>query len=211
MVRPLTWLLAAAVTAGCLSGAHAYLRLSDDYRMPREFADASTYLELEDAWLRHAPLGLEGGIAAILEDPAVGAARLAYDASRSATPGRPGRHAEQTWEELYRQGDRIPFRVRWRFNKHFHRQATLEPGSGWTFTLEDNSGQKLAPAEIGPLETLRDKADWVGEFRIWFPRRSIDGRLLITNHTRSLLLSVAGIPGDATLSWRFLPLLEARD
>lgn len=200
------WLAAAGVLAGCLSGSHAYLKLSSDYGMPAEYSEAEQYAALREDWLRHATVGLEGGIAAILEDPAVGAAMVAYQAERSGTPGRPGKQAEETWSLLYGKGDRIPIRVRWTFNKHFHRENTLDPAN-WKFQLVDDRGLTLEPVEIGSLETIRDARDWIGEFRIWFPRKTIDGRLLVTSHTRSLTLLVKGGPGDAALEWRFLPLL----
>ena len=211
MKRLASGFLAVAAIAGCLSGAHAYLDLSEDYRPPREFPDPASFRDVEDTWLRNAPLGLEGHIAAILEDPAVYAAQLAYEASRSGSPGRPGKAAEQGWEAMFKGGSRLPIRIRWRFNKHFHRQATLEPTSGWAFTLTDDQGNTLLPVEIGSLATTRDAADWVGEFRVWFPRTTIDGRRLITTHTRQLTLHVAGRPGDAQVMWRFRPLLEGRD
>ncbi len=201
----------AGLLVGCLAGQHAYLKLSSDYRLPAEYSEAETYAALRDQWLRHSALGLEGGIAAILEDPAVGAALVAYDASRSAGAGRPGKQAAETWDLLYGTGDRIPLRIRWTFNKHFHRQATIEPGNAWRFRLIDDRGLSLEPIEIGHLEQIRDARDWIGEFRIWFPRRTIDGRLLITSHTRSLTLKVDGAAGDASLEWRFLPLLAPGD
>ena len=156
-------------------------------------------------------LGLEGCFAAFLGGAAVGAALVAYDASRSAGAGRPGKQAAETWDLLYGTGDRIPLRIRWTFNKHFHRQATIEPGNAWRFRLIDDRGLSLEPIEIGHLEQIRDARDWIGEFRIWFPRRTIDGRLLITSHTRSLTLKVDGAAGDASLEWRFLPLLAPGD
>lgn len=201
----------AGLLAGCLSGPHAYLKLSPDYRLPPEYADASTYDALRDEWLRHATLGLEGGIAAILEDPAVGAAMVAFEAERSGAPGQPGKQAEELWASLYGKGDRIPIRVRWTFNKHFHKEATLDPTAGWKFRLVDDRGMVLQPVEIGRVQTIRDARDWIGEFRIWFPRKTVDGRLLVTSHTRSLALIVEGGPGDATLEWRFLPLLASGD
>lgn len=211
MRRLFPTLPALALVAGCLSGSHAYLKLSSDFNMPAEYSEAETYANLREEWLRHSPLGLEGGIAAILEDPAVGVALVAYEAQQSRTPGRPGSQAIETWAMLYGNGDRIPVRVRWTFNKHFHRQATLEPDNGWKFRLVDDRGLTLDPVEIGRMNLVRDTKDWIGEFRIWFPRKTIDGRLLITNQTKSLKLTVEGPPGDAALEWRFRPLLATGD
>jgi hypothetical protein len=201
----------ALLAVGCLTGPHAYLSLSSDFRLPGEHADAATYPDLQDLWLRTSPLGLEGAVGAVLEDPALGSAKLAFEASRSRTPGGPGKAAAEAWEQLYRGGDRLPVRVRWRFNKHFHREPTISPDSGWKFALTDDRGLKLQPAEIGKMSSTRDTRDWIGEFRIWFPRRSIDGRPYMTNRTRSLTLSIVGVPGDTSLTWRFLPLLDAPD
>ncbi|MBM4438211.1 MAG: hypothetical protein FJ029_13515 [Actinobacteria bacterium] len=201
----------ALLAVGCLAGPHAYLSLSGDYRLPAEYADAATYLELHDTWLRTSPLGLEGAVGAVLEDPVLGSALIAFEASRSKTPGGPGQAAAEAWDRLYRGGERLPVRVRWRFNKHFHEEHTISPDSGWKFSLTDDRGLSLQPVEIGKMSASRDARDWLGEFRLWFPRSSIDGRRYMTNRTRTLTLTIVGVPGDTSLTWRFLPLLDAPD
>lgn len=204
-------LASGLVVGGCLSGPHAYLRLASRYEVPAEFDGIAPYEGTVDAWTRHASLGLEGGIAAVLEDAAVGAAFIADQASRSRTPGRPGLQAADSWDDLYHKGYHIPVRVRWRFNKHFHKETSIDPKDVWTFKLVDDKGLILSPVEFGKLTTLPSAKEWIGEFRVWFTRKTIDGHTQITQGTRRLTLQVSGRPGDAELVWRFQPLLEAHD
>ncbi|MBI6546217.1 MAG: hypothetical protein HY692_05450 [Cyanobacteria bacterium NC_groundwater_1444_Ag_S-0.65um_54_12] len=207
------WLVfvAAAVLVGCRDGANSYLQLSTDFVLPAEYADATAYTTLLTAWTRHASLGLDSGVAAIIEDPVLIAAQIAKQASEDLALSKPGAAALQFWNFLYQQGDRLPIRLRWRFSKHFYRQATAEPTKGWVFKLSDDQGSVLQPAEIGQLATARDPREWVGDFRLWFQRRGPDRRQYFSKNIRRLTLAVAGRPGNAELQWRFGPLLSARE
>ncbi len=176
--------------------------------MPREYADPRTYSAVVDAWTRVADLGLGGGLAATLEDPAVGAEILARDAAVSQAAGPPGSDARATWRALYGDGDRLPIKIVWRFDRHLYEQSILDPGSGWTFTLVDDLGFKYSPVAHDRLTVVPNRRLWIGEFTLWFPRRSLGGRTLFTSHTRDLTLEIVGTPGQARMTWRFLPLLD---
>lgn len=204
-------LLPVAWHSGCIAGSSPFLELSTDFRLPREFADAGAFNSIENAWFRHGDLGIEGSVGAILEDPVLGAAMLAQWASASYSPGKPALSALQFWEGLYGSGDRLPFRIRWRFNKHFHQQQTLDPSQGWTFKLSDNLKGEWIPVQIGKFAESQHPNDWVAEYRIWFPRKAADGRLLLGRQIRALRLKIVGSVGDSILEWRFGPLSQPHE
>lgn len=195
------------LASGCLSDA-AYLKLSRNYALPAEYVDPRSYASTLETWTRVAPLGLAGGFAATLEDPAVGAAIISRDAQQSRSAGPPGSDARATWQVLYDDGDRLPIRVRWRFNRHLYDPAVVDPAAGWTFTLSDDQGYRYSPVDRSAETVMRDPTTWIGAFTLWFARKSIGGRLLITDHTRQLTLTIAGNPGVAEVTWRFWPLLD---
>jgi hypothetical protein len=192
--------------AGCLGGEHAYLRFSQDFDLPLEYADPATYRPLLDQWTRSASLGLEGAVAAVIEDPAVAAAMVAEAASRSHSAFGPGQAARETWQDLYHAGERLPLRVRLRCDRNFHKAEDADPAS-WTFRLRDEAGREFQPVATSSVVVADTREAWIRECRIWFPRRTVSGVTLIGNRTRMLDLVVRGEGGDAILHWRFTPLL----
>ncbi|MBU6429273.1 MAG: hypothetical protein KGR26_09705 [Cyanobacteria bacterium REEB65] len=205
---PLSLSAAALLVAGCLPEALQYLHLSTDYALPGTYADPQGYWPVMDAWTRESSLGLAGGIAATLEDPAVGRAIITHDALVGHLPDVPGEDARARWDLLYDHGSRLPVRVHWRFDKNLYRQSTADPQGGWTFRLADDQGFVRSPLDMGKVSVQETPRYWKADFTIWFARRSLAGRLLWTSHTRELILHVVGTPGQAELQWRFLPLLD---
>lgn len=170
---------------------------------------ADEYEATRARWTRSEALGVRGSAEVTMLDPEVGADELALRARR-ADHDRSEAYDRDLWEVLYGpRGDRMPFEVRWRFDKLYQPQRVTNPKVGWTFTLLDDHGRAWEPLAIGEVEQGSDPDDWTGSFRVWFPTQDTRKGPLFDGRTGTVRLRISGEPGWADFAWKFRPSIGA--
>lgn len=196
-------LVALVLLTGCWP-RHQFMKRQPDATFPGSRGDAERYVEELATWTRIEPLGLRSTASVTLFDPALGAVYLAHHARRD---GREVGPAElPLWETMYgERQERLPFHVKWSFDKLFQPQRVTQPRSGWRFSLRDDHGRRWEPLAIEQIEQGETTVAWTGSFWVYFPTRDLQVGPLFDGRTRKLTLRIQGEPGWSDFSWRFAP------
>lgn len=200
----LAWLLLITLLAlGCMP-RYQYMTRARDATYPGSRGEAARFEERFRAWTRVEPLGLRSTASVTMYDPSLAADDLAARASAEQREVGPAEQAR--WEELYgERHERMPFEVKWRFDKLFQPQRVTDPRVGWTFVLRDDHGRSWPPLALEQVEQGEDQGAWTGSFWLYFPTHDQLIGPLYDGRTRKLTLRVTGEPGAADFSWRFAP------
>lgn len=200
-------LIPLVVLLTACSSSYRLMQPRPETSFPKQPGQAARYEAHVAEWSREERLGLNGSATVVLEDPALGADYLAYEAERQKLgPVRKDSYFTGLWDALYGpKGDRVPFRFAWSFDKNFHPQKVINPRSAWTFRLHDDRGRSWDPLFIGPVTDHSTVSKWQGSFRVWFPLQDLDKGWTIDGMTRYLRLAVKSPSGDAEFLWKFKP------
>ncbi len=185
------------------------MQRTDSTAFPGSMGRANEYEASRAHWTRTEALGVRGSAAVTMIDPEVGSDEIAWHARSNGREVSDG-YDRQLWEVLYgARGDRMPFDVRWRFDKLYQPQRTTNPKVGWTFTLLDDHGRQWGPLDIGEIEQGSDGEAWTGSFRVWFPIKDVQKGPLFDGRTGAVTLRISGAPGWADFVWKFRPAVGA--
>lgn len=196
-------LLTALVVGGCWP-RYQYMAPRREAEFPGARGMAATYPALLAAWTRVEPLGLRSTASVTMFDPALGEAYLARHAEDEGREVGEGDRA--LWDGLYgARAQRLPFLVRWSFDKLFQPQRITQPAIGWRFELRDDHGRYWAPVAVDQVEQGETRSAWTGSFWVYFPTRELQAGPLFDGRTRKLTLRIAGEPGWSDFAWRFAP------
>lgn len=200
--------LAVAFTAAC-APSYRIMQRSDGTDFRNAVGSAADYETTRSRWARSESLGLRSSAEVTMIDPEVGAHEIAWRAHHDGREVSEG-YDRDLWEVLYGpRGDRLPFEVRWRFDKLYQPQRITNPKVGWTFTLMDDHGRKWEALDIGEVEQASDGDAWTGSFRVWFPLRDVRKGPLFDGRTGKVTMRISGPPGWADFVWKFKPAVGA--
>lgn len=176
---------------------------------PGAMGQAEEYEATRALWSRKEALGVRGSAEVTMIDPQLGADEIALRARQDGHEVASG-YDRDLWEVLYGpRGDRMPFEVRWRFDKLYQPQRVTNPKVGWTFTLMDDHGRQWESLDIGEVEQGSDPDAWTGSFRVWFPTRDVLKGPLFDGRTGTVTMRISGAPGWADFVWKFRPKVGA--
>lgn len=201
--------LALALTTAC-APRYRIMQRTEGTAFPGAVGRASEYEASRARWTRTEALGVRGSAEVTMIDPELGADEIAWRARQDGREVTEG-YDKELWEVYYGpRGDRMPFEVRWRFDKLYQPQRTSNPKVGWTFTLMDDHGRQWQPLDIGEVEQDSDSEAWTGSFRVWFPIRDLHKGPLFDGRTGTVTLRISGAPGWADFVWKFRPAVGAQ-
>lgn len=176
---------------------------------PGAVGNADEYDATRARWSRSEALGVRGSAEVTMVDPELGADEVALRTRHDVHDLARG-YDRDLWEVLYGpRGDRMPFEVRWRFDKLYQPQRITNPKVGWTFTLMDDHGRRWEALDVGEVEQGSDSDAWTGSFRVWFPIRDVLRGPLFDGRTGTVTLRISGAPGWADFVWKFRPSVGA--
>lgn len=199
---------AMALTAAC-APSYRIMQRTDSTVFPGSAGRASDYEATRDRWTRSEALGVRGSAAVTMIDPELAADEIAWRAEREGREVAEG-YDRGLWEVFYgARGDRLPFEVRWRFDKLYQPQRITNPKVGWTFSLRDDHGRSWEALNIGEVEQGWDSDAWTGSFRVWFPLKDIRKGPLFDGRTGTVTMRISGSPGWADFVWKFRPAVGA--